>query len=159
MRSDDELGVLSGAFSSMTVSLRAMTADLRHAADEESRLRTRMEGVVAASGGTPSSPSTSRASSPTSTPPPSCSSAAGAERAVGRPVGAAALGGEEGRAIRTRMAEPADEGWSASATVRTATGAEVPVTISAGRCGAGGSRWPAPCTSCVMFVASGRSSG
>jgi PAS domain S-box-containing protein len=44
--SSDEVGTLARAFDAMTSSLRGLTTDLRDAADEEGRLRARLETVV-----------------------------------------------------------------------------------------------------------------
>ncbi|MCU1356925.1 MAG: hypothetical protein JWM89_2343 [Acidimicrobiales bacterium] len=46
VRSDDELGVLGGAFSSMADSINLMTAELRAAALEEATVRARLEAVI-----------------------------------------------------------------------------------------------------------------
>ena len=46
VRSDDELGVLGGAFSSMADSINLMTAELRAAAVEEATIRARLEAVI-----------------------------------------------------------------------------------------------------------------
>src|SRR4051794_7751706 len=50
VRSDDELGVLGGAFSSMADSINAMTAELRAAALEEATIRARLEAVISGMG-------------------------------------------------------------------------------------------------------------
>lgn len=46
VRSDDELGVLGGAFSSMADSINTMTSELRAAALEEATIRARLEAVI-----------------------------------------------------------------------------------------------------------------
>lgn len=46
VRSDDELGVLGGAFSTMASSIRVMTDELRASALEEAAVRARLEAVV-----------------------------------------------------------------------------------------------------------------
>jgi PAS domain S-box-containing protein len=44
--SEDEVGILSGAFDSMAVSIESLAGELRQAADDETRLRNRLEAVV-----------------------------------------------------------------------------------------------------------------
>ena len=119
VRSDDELGVLSDAFSSMTGSLRGMTAELRQAAEDEARLRTRMEGVVGGMGDALLAVDEHGRRSPTSTPPPSCSPACPARKAIGRPAAQVLrVVGDDGTDLGARVGGPDDEGWSASGTVR-----------------------------------------
>src|SRR5213075_2885509 len=47
VQSDDEVGVLGAAFDTMADSIESMTGDLKRAADDEARLRNRVEAIVA----------------------------------------------------------------------------------------------------------------
>lgn len=48
--SDDEVGVLGAAFDTMATSIESLAQDLREAADDEARLRNRVEAIVAGMG-------------------------------------------------------------------------------------------------------------
>ena len=132
IRSDDEVGVLSDAFDSMTGSLRRMTDELRAAADDEARLRARMEAVVSGMG--EALVAVDAAGVVTDfNPAAELLTGVAARKAIGRPVDQVVRATtEDGTDLSSRLAQPAEEGWVASATVLHTTGLEVPVAVSAG---------------------------
>jgi PAS domain S-box-containing protein len=125
----DELGVLGSAFDRMAGAVRSMTGELRGAADDEARLRARIEAVLGGMGealvavddhglvtdfnkaaevlfGRPAS------------------------EVRGRTVTALRLLAPNGEDLTARLAEPGGEAWASEATATHRRGLEVPVVVT-----------------------------
>ena len=131
VQSDDELGVLGSTFDTMAGSIRTMTGELRQAADDEARLRARLEAVVAGMGeALVAVDARGRVSD--------FNAAAEdlfarrADDVRGRPAaGALAVRDEEGDDLGPRLV-PSERAWSATGVAVQPSGEEVPIAMSAG---------------------------
>ena len=129
---DDEIGVLGSAFDSMADSIDEQTRALREAADDETRLRNRLEAVVAGMGDslvavdglgviTDFNQAAEELTGVT---------AAGA---VGQPVDEIVqLVNEDGASLGPRLRTPSPTRWGILATAVRYDSLEIPVAVSAG---------------------------
>ena len=129
---DDEVGVLGSTFDAMASSLEEQTAALREAADDETRLRNRLEAIVAGMGEALVAVDVRGRVTDFNQ---------AAEELVG--VSAASVRGkpaadvvklvaEEGDDLSPRLREPIARRWSAVANLTPRSGPTVPVAVSAG---------------------------
>jgi PAS domain S-box-containing protein len=139
IQSADEIGVLSDAFDSMAIAIESQAHDLRQAADDEARLRNRLEAVVAGMG---------EALVAVNAEGEIATFNRAAEQLVGvsqekaidrRAVEVVRLTGDDGEDLAARLSRPRSGSWSGAATVQRPDGETVPVAVSAGALrGAGG---------------------
>ncbi len=129
---EDELGVLASTFNQMAASLQSMTDDLRSAADQESALRGRLEGVVGGMGEALIAVDDRGRITDFN---------ASAEELIGLPardvIGrtlamACTVTGEDGVDMTPRFVKPVVDSWSAALDVVRTDGTTVPVAVSAG---------------------------
>ena len=130
--SDDEVGVLGAAFDSMLVAIEEQTVALKGAADDEARLRNRLEAVVAGMGEAlialdPAGRITdfNRAAEELT--------GWRASQVVGVSAGERlALEGDGGESLRTLLVQTDPSGWAVTGLLRPAQGRPVPVAVSCG---------------------------
>jgi two-component system phosphate regulon sensor histidine kinase PhoR len=132
VRSEDELGVLGTAFDSMAGSIESLATELRQTADEEGRLRSRLEAIVGGMGEALVAVDPSgrvilfnEAAEELF--------AVAASQVVGRPVqDVLSISSERGGDLTGRLARPAPGSWTDAALVVRPGGIQVPVALSAG---------------------------
>jgi PAS domain S-box-containing protein len=135
--SDDEVGVLGEAFDTMATSIETMAADLREAADDETRLRGRLEAIVAGMGEALVAVDSDGLVTAFNQ---SAEALVGvpAADAIGRPAESVLrLESVDGDDLGTRLVRPGGQPWSGGAELVRAGGAvdgteRIPVAVSAG---------------------------
>ena len=136
--SPDEVGVLGATFDSMAESIETLAAELRQTADEEARVRSRLEAVVAGMG--EALVAVDAAGEIT------IFNAAAEElfgvrsrTALGRPLATVAtITAEDGTELAGRLARPTSTPWSAPAVVVRDQETRIPVALSSGGLGRAG---------------------
>ncbi|MCA1842009.1 MAG: PAS domain S-box protein [Actinobacteria bacterium] len=128
--SDDEVGVLGATFDSMAGSIESLADELRHTAEEEARLRDRLEAVV---GGMGEALVAVDAVGAVTIFNPAAEELFGvaAGEVLGRRVDSVVTLAKDGEDISSRLAQPRQRYWREPlATVVRADGDQVPVALS-----------------------------
>ncbi len=136
--SGDEVGVLGATFDSMAESIETLAAELRQTADEEARVRARMEAVVAGMG---ESLMAVDADGRITTFNAAAEDLFGvpSRDALGRPAAeVASIVAEDGADLSARIAQPSRSPWTAAAVVVRDDDTRIPVALSAGGLGIAG---------------------
>ncbi|MBW3645641.1 MAG: HAMP domain-containing protein [Actinobacteria bacterium] len=128
---DDELGTLGEAFDSMAAGLGAMTGELRDAAIDEARLRSRLEAVVAGMGEALMAVDAAGTVTDFNAAAEELFDLPAAD-VCGESVTSLALAGTSGDDLTARMAMPRIEPWSTTGAVTRRDGSTVPVAVSCG---------------------------
>ncbi|MGH9125934.1 MAG: ATP-binding protein [Acidimicrobiales bacterium] len=129
---DDEIGVLGSAFDSMAVSIEEQTRALREAADDETRLRNRLEAVVAGMGDSLVAVDSFGNITDFNQAAEELTGIA-AVSAIRQPVDMVVnLVNEDGASLGPRLRTPSPTRWGMLATAVRRDGAEIPVAVSAG---------------------------
>jgi PAS domain S-box-containing protein len=131
LQRDDELGTLGEAFDSMAAGLGAMTGELRDAAIDEARLRSRLEAVVAGMGEALMAVDASGTVTDFNAAAEELFDLPAAD-VCGESVESLALAGTSGDDLTARLAMPRIEPWSTTGTVTRRDGSTVPVAVSCG---------------------------
>jgi PAS domain S-box-containing protein len=132
VESEDEVGVLSGAFDSMAVSIESLAGELRNAIDDEIALRNRLETVVAGmSDALLAVDADGRITifnhaAEVITGVPAASATGSAVKAV------VALVDSQGRDLSDRLERPSPTPWTETTLIVRPDGGQVPVALSAG---------------------------
>jgi PAS domain S-box-containing protein len=130
--SEDELGVLGSAFDSMAESIEEKTGALREAADAETRLRNRLEAVVAGMGEALVAVDASGAITDFNQAAEELVGMTAAE-ARGRPADQVIrIVSDDGDDLGGRLRKPLPRRWSVTGSITQADGATAPVALSAG---------------------------
>jgi two-component system phosphate regulon sensor histidine kinase PhoR len=127
--SDDELGVLGTAFDRMAVALRTMTDELREAAIDEARLRSRLEAVV---GGMAEAVVAVDAQGRVTDFNDAAEVLFGvrSRQVRGHHVGSLEIRGLNGEDVGARIADVGADAWVTEGTVTLGDGTQVPVGVS-----------------------------